>query len=156
MEKQKKDSLGKARRRLLKVLTAGGAAATMPSQWAKPIVESVVTPAHAQTSDRLDQRCTIDAFAFFVGTHQISLSIGVQAQASLDCGTSARVELLNSNDQLIIDCPQSPGTVGAGDVSWSCNTLEIAPPNYPQQGDSVTFTITWENGCSCSVVSTVQ
>ncbi len=37
-----------ARRRLLNVLTAGGAAALLPMQWTKPIVEGVLPPVHAQ------------------------------------------------------------------------------------------------------------
>lgn len=38
------------RRRLLKTLTAGGAVATVTT-WHKPIIDAVVLPAHAQTSD---------------------------------------------------------------------------------------------------------
>ena len=40
-----------SRRKLLKTLTATGAAATViPAVWSKPLVESVVLPAHAQTT----------------------------------------------------------------------------------------------------------
>lgn len=41
------------RRRLLKKLAAGGSAASLaalPGKWAKPVVASVILPAHAQTS----------------------------------------------------------------------------------------------------------
>lgn len=41
------------RRRLLKVLVAGGAAVTaytLPSTWKKPIIDSIVIPVHAQSS----------------------------------------------------------------------------------------------------------
>lgn len=42
-----------ARRRILKRLVAGGIIATgrmMPDDWHKPVVESVILPAHAQTT----------------------------------------------------------------------------------------------------------
>ena len=40
-----------SRRKLLKTLTATGAAATViPAVWSKPLVESVILPAHAQTT----------------------------------------------------------------------------------------------------------
>lgn len=41
------------RRRLLKALTLGGGAVTitkLPATWSKPVLESVMLPAHAQTS----------------------------------------------------------------------------------------------------------
>ncbi|MGM0553979.1 MAG: twin-arginine translocation signal domain-containing protein [Pseudomonadota bacterium] len=38
-----------SRRRLLKLLGLGGAAAViMPERWSKPIIDSVILPAHAQ------------------------------------------------------------------------------------------------------------
>ena len=43
-----------ARRKLIKSMTMGGAAAvtaqSLPGEWTKPVVESVLLPAHAQTS----------------------------------------------------------------------------------------------------------
>ena len=43
---------GPDRRRLLKVVTLGGIATTLalPSKWTKPIVKSVIVPAHAAAS----------------------------------------------------------------------------------------------------------
>ena len=40
------------RRHVLKIITIGGVATTLllPSRWTKPIVESIVVPAHAQAS----------------------------------------------------------------------------------------------------------
>ena len=53
-----------SRRRLLKVLAGGGAAAaglkTLPPQWTQPALESVMLPAHAQTSPQLQIDCSID------------------------------------------------------------------------------------------------
>jgi len=47
-----------SRRKLLKVLTAGGGAVTvtkLPTKWTAPVVESVILPAHAQTTtDEVD------------------------------------------------------------------------------------------------------
>lgn len=42
---------GNKRRRLLKTLTTGGVAGAMlPGAWSKPVIESIVVPAHAQPS----------------------------------------------------------------------------------------------------------
>jgi hypothetical protein len=40
------------RRRVIKIVTIGGVAATLilPSKWTRPIVQSVIVPAHAQAS----------------------------------------------------------------------------------------------------------
>jgi hypothetical protein len=40
------------RRRAIKIITIGGALATLvlPSRWTKPVIEAVVVPAHAQAS----------------------------------------------------------------------------------------------------------
>ena len=44
----------KGRRKLLKSVVAGGGAVTvakmLPDQWARPVVDSVMLPSHAQTS----------------------------------------------------------------------------------------------------------
>ena len=48
------DSKTQGRRKLLKSVVAGGGAATvakmMPEQWARPVVDSVMLPSHARTS----------------------------------------------------------------------------------------------------------
>ena len=40
------------RRQVIKVVTITGAIATvvLPSKWAKPVIEAVIVPAHAQSS----------------------------------------------------------------------------------------------------------
>jgi hypothetical protein len=47
-----------SRRRLLKKLAIGGGvvttASSLPEKWKKPVIESVITPAHAQTSKERD------------------------------------------------------------------------------------------------------
>ena len=45
----KSSSSENSRRKALKALTLG-TGAVMASQWSKPVVESVILPAHAQTS----------------------------------------------------------------------------------------------------------
>ncbi len=50
---KRSDASIEARRRLLRTVTAGGTAlgvAALPGKWAKPIVSSVILPAHGQTS----------------------------------------------------------------------------------------------------------
>ncbi len=48
---ESKPRLEASRRKLLKGVAAGGGiAATLPRQWTKPVVESVLLPAHAQVS----------------------------------------------------------------------------------------------------------
>lgn len=51
---ENQDEAGTARRRLLKAVTAGIGGATilphLPSSWSRPVVESVVLPAHAQST----------------------------------------------------------------------------------------------------------
>ena len=52
--KNKNHSEAPSRRRILKTIAAGGGAVvagkTLPQSWYKPVVETVVLPAHAQTS----------------------------------------------------------------------------------------------------------
>jgi hypothetical protein len=51
MEKNQEKQNG-ARRKVLKSVAIGGAAAaTVPGKWVKPAVDTIVTPAHAQTTD---------------------------------------------------------------------------------------------------------
>jgi len=54
-EKTGVDKKGAGRRKLLKSVVAGGGAATvgkmLPDQWARPVVNSVMLPSHAQTSN---------------------------------------------------------------------------------------------------------
>lgn len=51
------------RRNLIKVLTLGGVSVTsnkIPLKWSRPIVESIVLPAHAQTSEtEEDESCSV-------------------------------------------------------------------------------------------------
>jgi hypothetical protein len=50
------NQLRKSRRRLIQVLATGGAVVTansVPKQWARPVVDAVTLPAHAQTSGEI-------------------------------------------------------------------------------------------------------
>lgn len=58
----------RARRLVLKSIVAGGtvttAARTLPEQWTRPVTDSVVMPAHAQTSPGLaDLTCRVENYA---------------------------------------------------------------------------------------------
>lgn len=46
------------RRLVLKVVTIGGVALVMPASWTKPLVKSVIVPAHAQASPHDDPTTT--------------------------------------------------------------------------------------------------
>ena len=52
------------RRHVLKVITIGGVATALllPSRWTKPIIESIVVPAHAQASPRGTTTSTTTTF----------------------------------------------------------------------------------------------
>lgn len=57
------DDSTEPRRRLLKTVAAGGTAlglTALPGKWAKPIVASVVLPAHAQTSPEDGECCDLE------------------------------------------------------------------------------------------------
>jgi hypothetical protein len=62
----------KKRRKLLGAIAAGGAAANLlPSKWSKPVVESVLLPAHAQLSPAAALStfaCTATGYLFFSPT----------------------------------------------------------------------------------------
>jgi hypothetical protein len=51
------------RRRLLSAIVAGGAASTLlPQKWSKPVVDSVMLPAHAQMSPGALVACTVTGY----------------------------------------------------------------------------------------------
>lgn len=56
-------SRGKSRRKLLTAMMTGGAvagAAGLPKKWTSPVVDSVLLPAHAQTSGDLSDPCQLN------------------------------------------------------------------------------------------------
>ena len=60
------------RRRLLGSLAGGGAVGAfliggLPEKWVKPVINSVVAPAHAQTSVILDLTCEVETFSLESG-----------------------------------------------------------------------------------------
>lgn len=74
----------KARRKLLKTIMSGGgaivAAKSLPENWTKPVVDSVMLPAHAQTSP-----CTacLVAATYCAGSGQGSINISVAANGTV-------------------------------------------------------------------------
>ena len=50
MEQDNKDKKSVHRRTVIKLTAGTGAFASLPETWTKPIVQSVILPAHAQTS----------------------------------------------------------------------------------------------------------
>lgn len=153
---EKETSLG--RRRLLKALTAGtaggAAAALIPGEWKKPIINSAITPAHAQASPPGGgggvQDCSIPERGITADTNT-SWSMFINSRAPIECGTSARVDIFFAGAN-IGSCFDASGS-GSGNQSWSCS----AEANTGlSDGDQVTFVVTWSNGCVCSVVDTVD
>lgn len=73
------DASSEPRRRLLRTVTAGGTAlglTVLPGKWAKPIVASVILPAHGQTSREGPTCCpgglTGDSSVAFAGTYTLT------------------------------------------------------------------------------------
>ena len=84
------------RRKLLSTIAAGGAAATLlPQKWSKPVVDSVMLPAHAQMSPGVPSSsgglvaCTVTGWLFFTGTFTSSASSASSYSFSLvNAGTT--------------------------------------------------------------------
>jgi len=137
-----------SRRRLLTALTAGGAAVVAaPAEWTKPALKSVVLPAHAQTSPA-GGGCVISLAGAGVLNDGISMSITAQADA--DCGSTASVEVRDSDGSLLISCSNNTVPFGNGKVSWSCTgSTDLAGGSA---GGLITFDVTFSNGCTCRAV----
>ena len=136
------------RRKLLKAITAGGAAAAVvPAEWAKPLVKATVLPAHAQATVTGD--CGINNHYFQVETGADgSMYMSLTARALTECGGSAQVDVIDSSGGLVFSCIQAAN--GSPVLSWSCSASTT--PGTVTEGDDITFVVSFSNGCSCSVV----
>ncbi|MDH3378768.1 MAG: hypothetical protein OEQ39_17730 [Gammaproteobacteria bacterium] len=132
-----------SRRRALKSMMAGGAAATgaglLQKEWAKPVVDSVVLPAHAQTTEPL------------IGGFLTSASMAYSATSFFDAGNvSGSLTPANSPEsvnlldplnfysyQLTPSISVAPGTVG--NFNLTMNESAFAG------GDDTNFTPATEN-----------
>jgi len=105
-----------ARRRLLRTLAAGttaGAATMIPGRWARPVVASVILPAHAQTSAPVEPAPSPSP-----GPTEYSLSVdsvGADSVIQVSCagaGAAARLQLrfsVNGWNATVTPAPP-PGT----------------------------------------------
>lgn len=115
-----------ARRRLLKsVVAGGGVLATgklLPENWARPVVQSVVLPAHAQTSlVSFDGLFDTGPLISDAGGSQsgsiLDMFISPAHAAKFECNTVTRIQINVSGDQARVclstvdDAQQSPTSV---------------------------------------------
>jgi hypothetical protein len=143
-----KEEVTKNRRNLLKAITAGGAAAAMvPAEWSKPLVKATVLPAHAQATVTGD--CSVRVAYAFGGD---SFYMSVTATAQNGCGDIAVVNLYDSEGRTIANCLKEAD--GNPVVSWSCSSNTT--PSPVDVGSDVTFVVSFDNGCSCSIVREVD
>jgi hypothetical protein len=143
-----KEEVAKNRRNLLKAITAGGAAAAMvPAEWSKPLVKATVLPAHAQATVTGD--CGIHVAYVYGGD---SFYMSVTAFADHSCGETASLAIIDENGDTQFTCFKA----GDGNpvVSWSCSGGTT--PSPVAGGSDVTFVVSFDNGCSCSVVREVD
>ena len=79
----------KARRKLLKTIVSGGgvivAGKSLPESWTKPVVDSVMLPAHAETSPAEPTPCTpcLAAQTYCTGSGQGSINISVAVNGTV-------------------------------------------------------------------------
>ena len=144
----KTEEVTKNRRNLLKAITAGGAAAAVvPAEWAKPLVKSTILPAHAQATVNGD--CSIRVAYAYGGD---SFYMSVTATSNTDCGPNATLNVMDVDGNVVASCFKDSD--GNPIQSWSCSASTTPTP--VAAGTDVTFVLTFENGCSCSIIRTVD
>jgi hypothetical protein len=132
-----------SRREMLKALAAGGgalaAAAFLPARWAKPLVQTGVLPAHAQSS-----RCAI--------------SLAIDGIGMCDCEGGNRVSLTYTPT----DVPPTGVQITYDGRPGSTNTLVASSPGFfsfqfglpqgPFETSTLLIETTFQNGC----IETIQ
>lgn len=140
-----------SRRKLLKALTAGGAAAAvMPTEWTKPALKSVVLPAHAQTTGIAG--CGIQGWAWVSPGTSSCFCMSANVLADNACSGPALVRLFDSSGSQVAVC--SSTMLGAPTASMSCSVSNNVPPIG--EGELVTFVAELTGGCTCTFVTTSQ
>lgn len=163
------------RRKALKAIGVGGVlAGTIPGSWTKPVVKSIVLPAHAQTSgcgplgpctsgmnvSILSAVRTGGGDLIVIGDTPVpgncltaDSSDGPMLCEVLDCNG----DVLPSNGNRTIaggDCSVDGASVTGCLVS--CSVFISAGNNTLASGDDVTLRLTFNGVCVCSGVSTVS
>lgn len=175
---------GSPRRKTLKTLLAGGAIAGIPTQWGKPVVDSVVLPVHAQSTPGPGPcggsggPCTSGMnvnilFAELVGGDLIVVG-DTQIPADEGCGLGPSDEpptwtepqlicaLLDNNGLIASETFDSAGG-GCNDDSAtavgclvSCSVSLGSGEHSVSSGDCITLRFIFAGGCVCSEVTTVS
>lgn len=140
------------RRRLLQKLVASGAvAAVLPSKWTKPIVESVVVPAHAQASPVAACNAIIQDSMFEGPFDQTSVYIEIDAASVADnaCGQGGDViaEILFGGTPLAGD---TVGSTCNGTVCVTSISLFVYTDQVGLAGGQFTVRFTWPGNCVCT------
>lgn len=149
-----------SRRRLLKALGLGGGTATvsqLPSAWSKPIVESVVLPAHAQTTESDDRRSSRPGGCDFCneGNTELVLDSATSlfwaagacfSEGTCEDGTEVEYRLLLPSGTETMDGVGSSPPVASGGRCEFDNSVNVTiPENSLSAGDTVTME-TYRNG----------
>ena len=178
MNKDKDSKLSSnSRRKALKAIGASGVlAGTIPGSWTKPLVESVVLPAHAQTSPP-STTCTnsgpctsgmnVNILAatlvgggdlLVVGDTPIPVSCIVappEENSSVLCEVIDTGAVVGSDFRSTAggDCTEA-GATAAGCFT-SCSLVVPSANHTLVRGDCVTLRLTYNGNCVCSDVTTV-
>jgi len=144
-----------SRRKLLVAVAGTGAAASVMTEWSKPVLKSLVLPAHAQTTGEeepggTDAQMVMQYTYGDVGTSSFSLSVSMSILND-DCQT-------NEGDikMTVIHEGKNIGTCTQGQSydSWSC--CMSANASGLAEGDPITLNMEFDNGCVASVLSNLQ
>ena len=147
------------RRKLLKSMAAGSGAIvagkTMPDEWAKPVVDSVVLPAHAQASLVCSVRGSMTPYYVSDSTIQLD-PVSIPGSETINFGSTAEVGMIpNISVTPGITDPFSLTTALSGDFGTpTTGTDQVETPDpvngqipfnsisVPSFDGSVTFTTT--------------
>ncbi|GMR05679.1 MAG: hypothetical protein BMS9Abin25_0254 [Gammaproteobacteria bacterium] len=173
-EDKETKSTSNSRRKALKAIGVGGVlAGTIPGSWTKPIVKSVVLPAHAQTSAPVacgSGSCTTPGMSvnilsavvtgggdlFVLGDAQIP---GGASGCFPNNSTSVACEVIDNGSVLGVEQNSSAGgNCSVGSINGclvSCSVVVPSGNNTLVSGDCVTLRVTFNGVCVCSSVTTV-
>ena len=177
-EEKDTKSTSNSRRKALKAIGVGGVlAGTIPSSWTKPVVKSVILPAHAQTSQPEPPApgcgsggpCTSgmnvniltavintpSGDLFVVGDTPIPDACTTTGTDTLQCDVIDNgVVLINTNRESDRSIPGS--CTAGGTCLVSCSFLVPAASHSLVSGSCVTMRVTYNGNCVCSGVTTVS
>ena len=125
VKEHQEDEMGNvaSRRKALKKIAIGGTlavgASSLPSQWAKPIVDEIMVPAHAQTSP--PPRTTQDPCSYFISCYFVE---------------PAEEEELRLEFEGTYECPEDVDPDDLTGVMVDITVLDSSPSNWPCPGNT--------------------